>query len=596
MTVPGTSLPHRAVPELQTLAAVAEPLTGLRARRRFHAPWERDAEVVDLAERIAEERANVVVVGEAGIGKTAVIAAAARRLERSGWNADTGEQDSVIKVEPFWLVSAARLVAGMRYLGEWEERCEAIIDELGTIGGVLVVDKLLDLARTGGTGPTTSIASFFMPYLQRGELRLVAEATPTELDACRRLLPGLVELFQILPLPPLERPRALSALAKVTGALERDLRMEADRSVPGLAYRMFSRFLPYQALPGPAAGFLTRLFQEQRRGGERQVTSDDVTQRFVHLTGLPEFLVRDHEPLTRPAVFEFFRARIFGQDAACAAVTDLVMRFKAGLNDPQRPIGVLLFCGPTGVGKTELAKTLAEYLFGHGEHVPRLVRLDMSEYAGWDATNRLLVGTDGAPSEFLKQVRQRPFSVVLLDEIEKAAPESFDLLLNALDEGRLTDRFGRVTWFRSSIIILTSNLGAQFAEPLGFSRESRNAYDAEAQTFFRPEFYNRLDAVVTFNRLTPELIAAIASKELRDLTRRDGLCVSGWRLSWTPQVVELLVAQGFDQRYGARHMQRTVETLVVAPLAKRVAAQPPPAGAELRLDCDGAGNLLVTVL
>ena len=192
------------------------------------------------------------------------------------------------------------------------------------------------------------------------------------------------------------------------------------------------------------------------------------------------------------------------QPEACEAAANVVMTFKAGLNDPHRPLGVLLFCGPTGVGKTEMAQALARYFFGGGGErtdKQRLIRLDMSEYAGFDAVERLLGPPHGEPSELIRKIRQQPFTVLLLDEIEKAAPDVFDVLLGVFDEGRLTDRFGRVTNFRSALIVMTSNLGADRQTPVGFDATARPRYRDEAMAFFRPEFFNRIDAVVTFHPL-----------------------------------------------------------------------------------------------
>ena len=275
-----------------------------------------------------------------------------------------------------------------------------------------------------------------------------------------------------------------------------------------------------------------------------------------------------------------------GQPTACEAAADLIMTFKAGLNDPGRPLGVLLFVGPTGVGKTELAKAISQYFFGHGDQKDRLIRLDMSEYAGPGASQRFLGDGRGEPSPLVRQIRHQPFSVVLLDEIEKAAPEVFDLLLGVFDEGRLTDPYGRLTSFRGAVIIMTSNLGADRPEPFGFARASASAavYDDEAMNFFRPEFYNRIDSVVTFEPLAVEAMLQITAKELRDVARREGLLRHDLTLEWSDAVVSHLAAQGYDRRYGARPLQRTIEQQVVVPLSRFLLENAPSRGARLRLD------------
>src|SRR5262249_7019168 len=309
-----------------------------------------------------------------------------------------------------------RLIAGMKYLGQWEERCEEVIEELARLPGVLCVDRLLDLLRVGGTGPADSLAAFLVPYLQRGELRLVGEATPTELGACRRLLPGFADLFPIVQVPPFDRAQALAVLDRTAERHAQNLRLEIAPGVSDRIHQLFRRFAPYQAFPGPAVNFVRDLCERHARSRSSQpVTPEDVVEQFVRRSGLPDWLLRDEAPLDRDYVLEEFRRQVIGQEDAVQAAARLVLTLKAGLNDPHRPIGVLLFCGPTGVGKTELARALARTLFGHGEVRPgapredRLVRLDMSEFAGPDAAERLLGSPNGEPSALIRRVRQQPF-------------------------------------------------------------------------------------------------------------------------------------------------------------------------------------------
>jgi ATP-dependent Clp protease ATP-binding subunit ClpC len=221
-----------------------------------------------------------------------------------------------------------------------------------------------------------------------------------------------------------------------------------------------------------------------------------------------------------------------------------------------------------------MAQALARFFYGHGESDRqerpslRMIRLDMSEYSGFDAVERLIGPPHGEPSELIRKIRQQPFTVLLLDEIEKASSGVFDVLLGVFDEGRLTDRFGRVTNFRSALIVMTSNLGADRQQAFGFDASARPRYRDEAMAFFRPEFFNRLDAVVTFHPLGPETIRAITRKELAAIAAREGLQHGNLTIHWTERLIEHLAKVGFDARYGARPLQRTIEREVVAPLAK----------------------------
>ncbi len=562
---------------LEALSTVAEPLGDKKLRRQFSRAWEREREVADLAKRIGHEKANVIIVGEPGSGKSSVLIEAVRQVERQAEESEDGGDETGLARYKYWLTSGARLIAGMQYLGEWQARCERVIEELSDLSGVLCLENLLELIRTSTGSISDSLATFFIPYLQRGELHMIAEATPAELDACKRLLPGFVELFQILPLPPFRADQAISVLNRLAAMHSRNLKLEILPEVSSLTYRLFKRFQPYQAFPGGSVAFLNELADRSLRSRQPGITPQHVIEQFIRQTGLPEIFLRDELPLDYSDVVEAFRGRVIGQDSACEAAASVVTTFKAGLNDPNRPLGVMLFCGPTGVGKTELARTMAGYFFGHGERSSakdRLVRLDMSEYSSWGGAQRLLIGADGEPSDLIKRVRQQPFCVVLFDEIEKADADVFDVLLSVFDEGRLTDRYGRVTTFRSSVIIMTSNLGADKLVSAGFENRNAPSYSREAMSFFRPEFYNRIDAIIQFNPLSKEMMRQITAKELNEIAAREGLQRNNLRLVWSAELIEHLLSIGFDQRYGARPLQRTIESSVVAPLARYLLANP----------------------
>lgn len=571
----------------ETLAGVAEPMGTPQFRRPFSPPYERSAQVARLVQLLGKERANVLLVGEPGCGKTTVLVEAVRQLER------TATEDGPRRGRGYWQTGAGRIIAGMKYLGQWEERCERLIAELSDTGSVLCIDNLLDLVREGGSSPTSSLAAFFLPYLQRGELRLVGEVSPAELDACRRLLPGFAEVFQLLALPPFSRQEAVNVLEYLAAAYRSNLKVEVGRGVVGMVYHLFRRFRPYDAFPGKAAASLAGVFEKAHQERLAEVGIEQVLAAFIRQTGLPEVLLRDEMTLTRDEVVSYFRGQVIGQEDSCQAAATLVTTFKAGLSDPGRPVGVLLFCGPTGVGKTETARALSRYLFGHGDESSRLVRLDMSEYTGWRAGEKLLTKEDGEPSELIQRVRQQPFVVVLLDEVEKADPEVFDVLLGVFDEGRLTDRFGRVTRFTSAVIIMTSNLGAGKQEAFGFAKTPGVSYEGEAMGFFRPEFFNRIDRVVTFTPLDAATIRSITRKELTEIASREGLQRAGVKLEWSEELEAAIAREGFDERYGARPLQRTLETRVVTPLARYLLQNPALRDATIHLDVDSDDGLVI---
>jgi len=574
-----------------TLELVADPLGSRLLRRNITSAWSRETEVADLVQRLGDQRSSLLLVGEHGVGKTTIIADAVRTVERQLQEKEGAKETARYR---FWFTSGARLIAGMQYLGQWEARCEKIIDELAEIQGVLCIENLRELLQAGGDSPANSVAAFLAPYLERGELRIVGETTPAELEAIRRLMPGFDVLFQIVRIEEFDDVGAHQVLNRLADTTRQQSKINVTPVALDTLYRLFRRFLPYDKFPGKCTAFVDELCRRTRLelnsktqvlDSDREIDAERIVTAFTQRTGLPEWILRDELPLDPSQTKEWFEKRIIGQTGACQSATDLIATFKSGLNDPNRPIGVQIYCGPTGVGKTQLAKSLSTYLFGAGEAADeRLVRIDMSEYASFGSAERLLSRPDGQPSELIERVRAQPFVVVLFDEIEKAAAEVFDVMLGLFDEGRLTDRYGRVTSFRSSVILLTSNLGSDSVRRVGFGGEAANSFENAVKQFFRPELFNRLDDVVTFSPLGRDSVRRIAQKELTDLLGREGLTRRQLRLHWTDAVVEHVSRLGFDERYGARPLQRAVEQAVVAPVSHYIAENPEERSTSLWLD------------
>ena len=577
-------------PEIKNLNLVATPLGSDEMRRSFSRAFGRERLVSELTQLLDRERTNVLLVGESGVGKTSMLVDAVRTLEREG---RSNVNEPPANRHRFWTSSAARLIAGMKYLGQWEERCERVIEELARIDGVLAFEDLLELLRTGGESATNSVASFFLPFLERGEVRIVSETTPAGLDACRRLLPGFVDAFRILRVPDFTQPEALSALHAYSANIERNSPVRMHGDARNLIYRLFRRLLPYEAFPGKTVAFTTRVYENAKSDRVTEITSERIISAFVKATGLPELFLRDEVSLEERDLQAFFEHEVIGQSEACRAATSAVLTFKAGLNDPARPISVLLFTGPTGVGKTELSRSIARFLFGAAEDSERFVRLDMSEYSLPGSAERLIAGPSGEPSEFINQMRRQPFAVVLFDEIEKADEGVFDVLLSAFDEGRLTDRFGRTTHFQSAVMIMTSNLGALASGTPGFGTSddiSSSTYHRAAQTYFRPEFYNRIDSILSFNALDKTSVRCIVIKELNALNSREGMMKKSIRLVWTDRVVNHVVQVGFDSRFGARPLQRVIEKEIVTPLALHLNDNPQLRDTQITVDFDSANG------
>lgn len=571
----------------RVLSTVAEAMHD--GRNLTTAPGSRDDVLAALRSTIY--KGSCLVVGETGVGKTILVSTIAREMflaRRAERKSNREKIDESGPLPPmFWLSSAGRLIAGMRYLGQWQQRLESVVAELADVDGVLVIENLLDLVSMGGREPRDSLAAFLIPYLRSGSLRLVAEATPTELDACRRLLPALIDALPVVTVPPMsiEHEQELLRITLANQLQSFDIGFEPD--IPACVARLCRQFQRHSAPPGPAMRFLQEL-SGRKRGGDmpNPWTLGWILEKFSQRTGLPLSLLDDHTTLRKQDVVDALAQEVIGQQHACQQVAGVVTRIKSAVQDPQRPFGCMLLCGPTGVGKTQLAKSLAKYLFGAASDKTPMVRLDMSEYAGATAGFRFLNDSHSNSAPWIQQIRSRPLSVLLLDEVEKASSEVFDILLSVLDEGRLTDRFGRVTSFRNSVILMTSNLGSRNSSSLGFADDTGVDYASEVRKAFRPEFFNRLDSVIAFTPLQQSVIREITEKELADLRRREGLERYGRQIEWTAALVDFLARHGFQANLGARPLQRTIETHIVAPLSKWLVAHSDLQQSKLLLDWD----------
>lgn len=580
----------------RTLSQVAEPLTD---NRNLTLPSGARSDVIAHLRR-AIPKGSCLVVGDVGVGKSTLIAIAAKELQqakRAEMKLNKELPKSGASARMFWTSSGGRLIAGMRYLGQWQQRLEQVIAELADIDGVLVIENLLDLVSVGGREPRDSIAAFLIPYLRSGSLRLVAEATPTELDACRRLLPSLVDALPLVHVKPMNVEHEVELLNTTLHNRLQSTDIVYDPELPAHLSRLCRQFQRHSAPPGPAMRVIEELAGKRRlKTAEKNWTQPWLLGQFSKKTGLPLAIIDDAVTLRKEAVSASLALDVIGQDAACLEVAGVVTRVKSAVQDPKRPFGCLLLCGPTGVGKTQLAKSLAKYLFGANREKVPLVRLDMSEYTGGSAGHRMLNDAEGNSASWIQQIRSKPLSVLLLDEIEKASGEVFDILLSVLDEGRLTDRLGRVTSFRNTVILMTSNLGARVGSSLGFSDDTRIDYHSAVRKSFRPEFFNRLDAVIAFSPLSREVIHRITEKELRDLCHREGLERYSRKLSWTTALVEHLAQVGFESNLGARPLQRFIETDVVSPLSKWLVEHANIGNQELRLDWDSEKGLSVQMM
>ncbi|HTN75725.1 MAG TPA: hypothetical protein VL096_10785, partial [Pirellulaceae bacterium] len=311
------------------LQSVAQRLGDRSRARRQQRALLREAEVGLLVDRLLNEEASLLLLGEAGVGKSTVLLDAIRQLPRKVAKQPSATDASNKQKRRFWLTSGARLIAGMKYLGQWEERCEQMIGELAESGSVLCFENLLELLRVGGRESNASVAAFLLPYIERGELRVIAEATTAELDACRQLLPGFADLFQIVRVPELSAADGRCLLDTMLQQGARNARLELEDGLAGLIYRLFKRFQPYAAIPGRSAAFVRHLLDDAARTQRTRLTQHDVLVRFGRESGLPEVLLRDDLALPHAEVLDTFRQAVLHQEPACQAAANVVTALKS---------------------------------------------------------------------------------------------------------------------------------------------------------------------------------------------------------------------------------------------------------------------------
>ncbi|MFO0606131.1 MAG: AAA family ATPase [Polyangiales bacterium] len=578
-------------PPPPALAEAARRLNDLARHGGLERAFQRAREVELLAEMLtSSRRASVLLVGAAGVGKTALVHELVHRFEDKSARPDE-------KGVEVYTTSGARVVAGMRYLGQWQQRVQRMIAELRVRKAILHVESLSEFLMTGDPGSGLDAARYLVPALEAGEIALVCEATPDDLARAERTHPAFVQALKAMRIEPLRGDAALLALTSVSNAVGRARKVRFEPESLLRAMDLTERFGDGAALPGGAVQLLRAAAHQATEtpvvGKEvRRILAADVTRAFSLRTGYPRELVDPSVPLDPDAVLDKLRARVVGQDAAVVLLRDLVVSLKTAMTDPGRPLGSFLLLGPTGVGKTESALALTEYLFGDPK---RLHRFDMSEYAAPGSAVRLVGAYGGSEGALTRRVREQPFGVVLFDEVEKADGSVHDLLLQLLGEGRLTDGTGRTVSFRNTVVILTSNLGADTASrSLGFGeaaalRDAATHYTAAAAAFFRPELLNRFDHVVPYRPLSADTVAVIARRALQRALEREGVARRSVKVRYGDDVVARLAALGFDPKYGARPLNRAIEHWIVGPLARLLAARShaPPAAVTLAVEGDG---------
>ncbi len=634
-------------------------LTKLASEGKLDPVVGRETEIERIMQILSRRtKNNPVLVGEPGVGKTAVVEGLAQRIT----NADVPE---LLKGKQIYTLDLAALVAGSKYRGEFEERLKKVMKEITQRGDIILfIDELHNLVGAGAAEGAIDAASILKPALARGELQTVGATTLEEYRKYLERDSALERRFQKIVV---DQPSTEETVQILKGLRDRyeshhkvNITDEALDAAADLADRYISdRFLPDKAIDlideaasrmriksmtsPPVYRELEDDIEETRRAKEEAIESQEfekaanlrdkerrLSQKKRELadqweagesterpsigeeeiadivsmwTGIPVFKLTEAETAKLMRMEEELHKRVIGQAPAVEVISKAIRRSRAGLKDPKRPTGSFIFLGPSGVGKTELARTLAEFLFGDEE---TMIRIDMSEYMEKHAVSRLVgsppgyIGYDEG-GQLTEAVRRKPYSVLLLDEIEKAHPDVFNILLQILEDGRLTDAQGRTVDFRHCIVIMTSNIGAsEIARntPLGFAvsedetgityDDMKNRIMGELKRVFRPEFLNRLDDVIVFHKLAKTEIRQIV--ELLLLRIRESMAERDLQLELSEAARDLLVEKGWDPSMGARPLRRAIQRYIEDPLADFVLREQVPPGATVLVEPGEGGE------
>ena len=625
----------------------------------------REKEIERVSQILSRRKKNnPILIGEPGVGKSSIAEGLALRIIQR-------KVSRILFNKRIVMLDLASMVAGTKYRGQFEERIKALMAELEKEPDVILfIDEIHTIIGAGGASGSLDASNMFKPALARGELQIIGATT---LDEYRKHIEkdgALERRFQKVIVEPasadetfqiinnikdkyeshhnvLYSPEAIKACVDLTDryvtdrflpdkaidALDEagsrvhianivvpkeitdieakivDVKEKKNQVIRSQKYEEAAKLRDVERQLNEALEIERKKWEQESANNKQTVTEDNVAEVVSMMTGIPLQRVSENETSKLAKMQESIVGKVVGQDDAVKKIVKAIQRGRVGLKDPNKPIGSFMFLGPTGVGKTQLAKVLAKYLFDSEDS---LIRIDMSEYMEKFAVSRLIgappgyVGHDDG-GQLTEKVRRKPYSVILLDEIEKAHPEVFNLLLQVLDDGQLTDSLGRKVNFKNSIIIMTSNTGSrqlkEFGTGVGFNtknreskgqQESNDVIDKELKKKFAPEFLNRIDDVVMFNSLNKEDINKIIGIEIERLVER--VQKMEFELEITEGAVEYIASQGFDPEYGARPLKRAIQKYVEDVLTEEIIQQNPEKMSKLLLDYNKEDDKMVVVI
>ncbi|MBI2172538.1 MAG: AAA family ATPase [Chloroflexi bacterium] len=649
----------RAESKYRSLEKYAIDLTALARDGKLDPVIARDEEIARVMQTLSRRtKNNPVIIGEAGVGKTAIAEGLAQRIV-------TDDVPDILRGRRVLALDMGALVAGSKFRGEFEERLKAVMDEVKRAKGevILFIDEIHNVVGAGAAEGAIDASNLMKPALARGELQCIGATTPEEYRKHIERDSALERRFQPIWVEEPSVADAIEMLKVLRPKYEAHHKVKVEDSALVAAAKFSDRYITGRRLPDKAVDLIDEAAarlrlqaqsmpkelrdQEQRIQqlqneeaaasqradyqqaatvkaqrlkleadynaarqawlGDRKlddvVDDSDIADLIAKWTGIPVNQLLESEADRLVHMEERLHLRVIGQEHAIGVVSDAIRRARAGMKDPKRPIGSFIFLGPTGVGKTELARALAQFLFDDEEN---MVRVDMSEYMEKHTVSRLIgappgyVGYDEG-GQLTEAVRRRPYRVVLFDEIEKAHPDVFNILLQILEDGRLTDGHGRTVDFRNTVVIMTSNLGTADLgrQAVGFlgGRDSRGererlraSVEEALKKAFRPEFLNRIDEIVVFDPLTQEEIERIVDLMMAEVGKR--LAERGVTAELTPEARAWLAKEGFDPTFGARPLRRAIQRHVENPLSKAILAGQYPSGSHVVVDVGDEGGVV----
>ena len=655
----GQKVSHAKTPALD---AFGRDLTKLAKDNKLDPVIGRKNEIERVIQILSRRtKNNPVLLGEAGVGKTAIVEVLAQKIV-------TGDIPEILKDQKIIILDLALMVAGTKYRGQFEERIKAVMDEIKRSEDIIIfIDELHTLIGAGGAEGAIDASNILKPALSRGEIQCIGATTldefrkhiekdaalerrfqtimvePPTVDETIEILKGLRDRYEAhhrvkftdaaieaaaklsdryitgryLPdkaIDLIDEAGARARLSIMTAPPDvkhieekmETVKKEKEQSVKGQDFEKAAKFRDEERKLKEELAGIKKEWKESRGKIEPEVSDEDIAYIVSKWTGIPIVRLEEKEQAKFLKMEEGLHKRVIGQDESISVIAHAVRRSRAGIKDPRRPIGSFIFLGPTGVGKTLVARALAEFMFGDEDAI---IQIDMSEYMEKFNVSRLVgappgyVGYDEG-GQLTEKVRRRPYSVVLLDEIEKAHPDVFNILLQMLEEGRLTDSFGRKVDFKNTIIIMTSNIGAETLKKqgsIGFkSQEEEVTYQSmrsrlldEVKKVFKPEFLNRVDDTIVFRPLTKEDLEKIIELEIKDVESR--LKDQHILIDLTKEAKDFLVERGFDKVFGARPLKRTIQRFLEDPLAEEIIKGSYKNGAKVRVTAKADSLDFVTV-